>query len=501
MSEQIVRANGVDLCAETFGDPSHPAILLVAGAASSMDMWEVDFCERLAAGERFVIRYDLRDTGHSVTYEPGGAPYTFDDLVADAIGLLDFFGIDRAHWVGMSLGTGICQLAVLDHPERVATVTLIASSPGPGAEDLPGIPAEIAAEFRALAEPDWSDRAAVVDHLVEQSRIGAARSVPFDEAEVRAMVELIVGRSANPQSANNHFSVGGVGENGDDIRSRLGQVTTPTLIVHGTEDPVLPLPHGIALAKEIPGAELVTLEATGHELPRRVWDTLIPAILRHTDADTVVRRIAAEALSAGDPTGWFDRVYASGPATNPWDLRNPQRLVTEWAAEHGVTGDGRRAIVVGCGMGRDAEFVAGLGFDTVAFDVSETAVDLARERYPESTVTYVAADLLDPPGDWYEAFDLVVESFTVQALPDPVRAEATVQIGRFVKPGGSLLVVAAARDAADAPEDGPPWPLTRSEIDAFATGGLEAELVEDIREADDPTNRRWRAEFRRPPSV
>lgn len=279
MSETVVRVNDVDLCVEAFGDPSDPPILLVAGAAASMDMWEVDFCERLAAGQRFVIRYDLRDTGHSVTYEPGAAPYTFEDLVADAIGLLDAHGIERAHWVGMSMGSGICQLAVLDHPDRVATVTLIGSSPEPGADDLPTMPGDVAAAFGALAEPDWSNRASVVDYIVEQSRISAARSVPFDDAEARAMVELMVARSANPQSANNHFeAAGGV----DDSRARLAKVTTPTLIVHGDEDPVFPLAHGSAMANEMPGAELLVLEATGHELPRRIWDTLIPAILRHT---------------------------------------------------------------------------------------------------------------------------------------------------------------------------------------------------------------------------
>jgi pimeloyl-ACP methyl ester carboxylesterase len=175
---------------------------------------------------------------------------------------------------------------VLDHPERVATVTLIASSPEPGAEDLPSMAGDVAAAFRALAEPDWSDRAAVVDYLVEQSRISAARSVPFDEAEARAMVKLTVARSANPQSANNHFSLGDESGDGDGTRARLARVTTPMLVVHGDEDPVFPLPHGVAMAKEVPGAELLTLEATGHELPRRVWDTLVPAILRHTDPDT-----------------------------------------------------------------------------------------------------------------------------------------------------------------------------------------------------------------------
>ena len=119
-NERIIRANGVDLCVQTFGDRADPPILLIMGGASSMDWWEDGFCERLMAGSRFVIRYDHRDTGRSVSYEPGAAPYSLRDLAEDDVGLLDAFGLESAHLVGMSVGGWIGQLVALDHPDRVA---------------------------------------------------------------------------------------------------------------------------------------------------------------------------------------------------------------------------------------------------------------------------------------------------------------------------------------------------------------------------------------------
>jgi pimeloyl-ACP methyl ester carboxylesterase len=126
--QQIVRSNGVDLCAQTFGDRADPAVLLIAGNSASMLSWEDDFCARLASAPRFVIRYDHRDTGRSVTYAPGAPEYTLQDLAVDAVGLLDAFGLARAHLVGMSMGGAIAQLVVLDHPDRIASLPLIATS-------------------------------------------------------------------------------------------------------------------------------------------------------------------------------------------------------------------------------------------------------------------------------------------------------------------------------------------------------------------------------------
>lgn len=207
--------------------------------------------------------------------------------------------------------------------------------------------------------------------------------------------------------------------------------------------------------------------------------------------------LAAESISGGDPTGWFERLYAGAEAGGevvPWDRGSPHRLLVQWAEARRLAGTGQRALVVGCGLGDDAEYIAGRGFDTVAFDISASAIRGARRRYPHSAVNYVTADLLDPPADWQQAFGLVVESLTLQALPDPPRRTAIRNVGRLVAPGGVLMVHARARDAQDH-DDGPPWGLTRAELDAIADSGLEVVRIEDIRE---PGSHRWRAEFRRP---
>ena len=181
----------------------------------------------------------------------------------------------------------------------------------------------------------------------------------------------------------------------------------------------------------------------------------------------------------------------------PWARTDPHPLLVQWAEAKALVGAGRRAVVVGCGLGADAEYVAGLGYDTVAFDIAETAVRVARERFPDSTVQYGTADLLDPPAQWLAAFDLVVEIITVQALPEPYRGQAIVNVGRLVAPGGTLIAIAAARQESDVPAQAPPFPLTRAEVDAFATDGLEPVLIEDVVDPRTPEQKRWRAEFRR----
>jgi SAM-dependent methyltransferase len=197
-------------------------------------------------------------------------------------------------------------------------------------------------------------------------------------------------------------------------------------------------------------------------------------------------------------TDWFEPLYAAaeaGEAVVPWQSDEATPLLVEWT--RGLDGRGRRAIVVGCGLGDDAEHVAALGFDTVAFDIAPSAVRGARRRFPESAVEYVVADLLDLPPGWPGAFDLVVEVITVQALPDPPRASAITAVSSLVAPGGTLIVVSGARETGD-PANGPPWPLTRGEVEAFATGGVTAVRIEDLRGQPEPWARRWRAEFTKP---
>lgn len=207
-----------------------------------------------------------------------------------------------------------------------------------------------------------------------------------------------------------------------------------------------------------------------------------------TDPDEVSRRLAAESLAVDDPTGWFERLYTAadaGEAVVPWDRGGPHPLIVEWAEGRAA---GERALVVGAGLGFDAEYIAGLGFDTTAFDISPTAVRQAQAR--SASVHYRTADLLDPPAQWRGAFDLVVESLTVQSMPVGPRAQAIRNVAGFVAPGGTLLVVAFAKDAFDEDFEGPPWPLSRADIEAFGDG-LEAVTVERVES-------RWRAEFRRP---
>jgi SAM-dependent methyltransferase len=212
------------------------------------------------------------------------------------------------------------------------------------------------------------------------------------------------------------------------------------------------------------------------------------------------RRLAGESLARNDPTGWFEQLYtaaASGTAIVPWDRGAPNPLLTGWFGQQGPATSGVRALVVGCGFGTDAEYVAAQGFHTTAFDVSMTAIQGARERFPESMVEYVVADLLHPPMAWNAAFDLVVESITVQSMPLSVRAGAIANIRRMVAPGGELLVIAGVR--ADGGEvTGPPWPLTRAEIDSFADGELCPIQVERLHQPEQPSADRWRAVFRRP---
>jgi SAM-dependent methyltransferase len=209
-------------------------------------------------------------------------------------------------------------------------------------------------------------------------------------------------------------------------------------------------------------------------------------------------RLAEQSIAAGDPTGWFERLYAAaeaGETAVPWDRRAPNPFLTQWASQRGLAGTG--ALVVGCGLGDDAEFIAGLGFQTVAFDISPSAIAAARRRYPGSPVQYVVANLLDPPREWQHAFDLVVESLTLQALPDPPRRTAIARLGDLVAPAGTLIVIARAREPGQMAQ-GPPWALTRAEIDALSDGGLEPVRIEDLYDPHYDWPRRWRAEFRRP---
>jgi pimeloyl-ACP methyl ester carboxylesterase len=277
MTERMIPANDVDLCAESFGDPGDPPILLIMGTGASMLWWEEAFCRRLAAGGRFVLRYDHRDTGRSTTFPVGNPGYTGAALVTDAVAVLDGYGIPAAHVVGFSAGGGIAQHMVLGHRERVRSLVLVSTSPAvSGGGALPP-PSAAFRRFVATAEVDWSDPESVVRYHVDYWRVlGGDR--PFDEPACRDLVRRDVARARDIAAAQNHDLVAG-----DDGPNRpLSSISVPTLVIHGTADPVFPFPHGQELAGEIPMARLLALEGGGHGIERVDWDTVISAIWPHT---------------------------------------------------------------------------------------------------------------------------------------------------------------------------------------------------------------------------
>ena len=212
-----------------------------------------------------------------------------------------------------------------------------------------------------------------------------------------------------------------------------------------------------------------------------------------------VRQIARESLERGDPTGWFERVYATAQGEAraiPWADLRPEPNLMEWVERERLRGAGRRALVVGCGLGDDAEDLARLGFEVVAFDISPTAIEWCRRRFPGSRVRYVVADLLAAPEAWDGAFDFVLEAFTVQVLRGELRRQAIERVARFVAPGGALLVIARGRE----PEDDPgsmPWPLTKDDLAGFERAGLmEARFEDYLDQHVNPPVRRFRVEYR-----
>ena len=276
---RMVRVPGAELCVETFGDPGDPTVLLISGGGQSLDWWDVDLCRLLTDAGRHVVRYDHRDVGRSAGSPRGEPAYTATDLTTDPLRVLDALGVGRAHVVGLSMGGGIAQSLGIHHGDRLASLTLVATSRT--GDDLPGPAAAILESFASpVPEPDWSDRAQLIDYRVDIERPYVG-SLGLDETRVRRLATQEVDRSDGLGAGlSNHFIAPG---DDDDLRSGIPGIGVPTLVLHGTDDPVFPLPHGEALAREIRGAVLVPVPGMGHEIPPPpTWGLVLPRLVAHT---------------------------------------------------------------------------------------------------------------------------------------------------------------------------------------------------------------------------
>jgi pimeloyl-ACP methyl ester carboxylesterase len=274
----LVGVNGVGLSVETFGTVGEPAVLLVGLG------WPDGLCEAL--GGRYVVRYDLRDTGRSTYVDPDAPAYDLRDLVTDASELLKALDLARAHVVGMGVGGFIAQLLALDHADQVATLTLISTrsvAPGPVDPDLEDHSPALMELFGRPA-PDWTDRDSVVDYMTRSARF-LAGSRGFDEQDVRETAGRVfdrAGRSAKAQRASHLGTVFAAIDCRPRWRERLGDIAVPTLVIHGDENLFFPHQNGESLAAEIPNATLRTLPGIGQGVPRPTWPTVAEALLKHT---------------------------------------------------------------------------------------------------------------------------------------------------------------------------------------------------------------------------
>nr|WP_062340338.1 alpha/beta fold hydrolase [Herbidospora sakaeratensis] len=291
----FVRTGGLDLWAEDVGDPAHPTVLLIMGAQAQGVQWPDGFVRRLADGGRRVVRYDHRDTGRSSTVDFAAHPYTVADLAADALAVLDAFDAGPAHLVGASLGGVIAQRLAVTHPDRVLTLTSLSSQPlgtdtaaavrrvMEGAPPLPGeLPPPTPELLAALVSSFAGPGASLEEHLAARLplwRVLHGPVLPFDAEEYRELERRAYARARDPRAALNHALAGAAGLGGT---VDLAAVAAPTLVVHGTEDPMFPPAHAEATASAIAGARLVMIEGLGHTLPSVVHDRLAEEILRHT---------------------------------------------------------------------------------------------------------------------------------------------------------------------------------------------------------------------------
>jgi SAM-dependent methyltransferase len=212
------------------------------------------------------------------------------------------------------------------------------------------------------------------------------------------------------------------------------------------------------------------------------------------------RELAAEFRDRGKPFDWFEAFYRESngdPETIPWADLEANKYFTAWVEQNGLEGDGRTALVVGCGLGDDAKYLSDLGFQVTAFDISPTAIEWAKKLYSDASISFQIANLLDPPTEWLGAFDFVLEIYTIQPLPLEIRPQVIDSMASFVKEGGELVVVTRGREDDDEPEQ-MPWPLSRRNLSRFEANGLKRTGLTVMPAADEGEPDRFAVRYRRP---
>jgi len=283
-----IKANNIEIEYETFGKASDKALLLVSGLGGQMIVWDEDFIQLLVARGFYVIRFDNRDVGLSTKIEEAGepnlmqsviamqagdpveSPYSLSDMADDAVGLLDALNIEKAHICGRSMGGMIVQLITLRHPARVLSLTSIMSTTAD--PDLPRPSPEVG---QALLTPFPPERDAMVENAIRMSRMIYGSGFPYDEAKGRKLAGRAFDRCFYPPGFGRQLLAVFAAEN---RKSRLASVTVPTLVIHGSDDPLVPVECGKDTHEAIPGSKLLIIEGMGHSLPPEAWVQISDAI-------------------------------------------------------------------------------------------------------------------------------------------------------------------------------------------------------------------------------
>jgi pimeloyl-ACP methyl ester carboxylesterase len=297
VSEQLAPANGIEIAYQTFGERSDPTLLLAMGLGAQLIHWPEEFCELLADRGFRVVRFDNRDVGHSTKLEDapvpdlmalaagaaGTATYTLDDMADDAVGLLDHLEIDAAHVVGASMGGLIVQTLAVRHPERVLSVCSIMSTTG---DRNVGQARQEALAVLMTPVPD--DRDAYIDFHINAFKAIGSPGFPFDEEFMRWRAGATYDRSVYPAGFRRQLAA--IIASGDRT-SKLSQISAPTLVIHGSDDPLITVSGGEATARAIPGAKLLVIPGMGHDLPKGAWRQIVDAIAANAER---ARAVAGE---------------------------------------------------------------------------------------------------------------------------------------------------------------------------------------------------------------